>query len=169
MTKKNKGLVSVAVNKNEIEKLGNKIHGIPSVARKAGSYAYAEYLIGNKSRGLMHYSPYKYIKRKKAYGKTFQSDKQRRYVMARIRSGDIDPGVPHRTGRMQRGWGKPIRTRSGARITNAVKYAKWSHSNYSQARLNKLAGWRTVEQITKSNHAGAMRAFNLAVEKELKK
>jgi len=57
----------------------------------------AEYLVGDTTHGLKHYPPYKYISMQRAYG-GFISDKQRRYVMAMIKEGKIDPGVPHRTG-----------------------------------------------------------------------
>ena len=157
--------ISVKVNALTLER---KLKGLPSRVRKAASYEAARYLVGTRTRGLKNYPKYKHIRRRKAYGKTFQSDKQRKYVMARIRDGSIAPGVPHRTGRMQRGWNVK-RTRSGARITNSVDHAKWSFDNYSQANLNRLVGWRKTKEIEADNKRGMIRAADNAIKKMLPK
>lgn len=116
----------------------------------------SEWLIGNGSRGLKHYPPYKYVTRKSAYGQTFQSDRQRRYVMAKIREGSIDPGYPHRTGRLQRGW---VKTGSGVgtRIVNAEPHAFYVMDTKGQARQPAKVGWRKVAEILASNIKGAVR------------
>jgi len=138
---------------------------IPRGMKKSVLGAMTKYFIGNQSHGLAHYSQYKYVTRKKAYGQTFVSDKQRRYVMARIREGSIDPGVPHRTGRGQRGW-EMIETTRGYTIKNPEKSMYFSMSDKGQANLNRLAGWKTVSEKVASNMAGAMRA-GLAALREL--
>ena len=116
----------------------------------------SDWLIGNGSRGLKHYPPYKYVTRKSAYGQTFQSDKQRRYVMARIADGTIDPGAPHRTGRLQRGWtriGSGVRTR----IVNEEPHALYVMDTQGQARQPAKVGWRKVAEIISTNIRGAVR------------
>jgi hypothetical protein len=107
------------------------------------------------------------VTRKAAYGKTFVSDKQRRYVMARIREGSIDPGFPHRTGNYQRGW-KVINKGVSTQIVNDVPYAGFVGGNETQARLNKKVGWRTVSEIIGTNWRGAVRHANAEISKWIK-
>ena len=123
--------------------------------------AVADYLIGDEVtpgtyyHGLGHYPPYKYVSRKSAYGKTFQSDKQRRYIMARIREGSIEPGYPHRFGTIQRGWQKGG-TGAKAYIFNQAKGVEFVHGDDTQARQPAAVGWRRVSIIIKTNLVGAM-------------
>ncbi len=140
-------------NLDEVKKF---LRTVPRGGLKVGLRALTEYLIGNQRHGLKHYSPYKYVSRKAAYGKTFVSDKQRRYVMAAIRDGRIDPGVPHRTGRGQRGW-VVIETQRGYTIRNDEPSMFYSMADDGQARLNAKAGWRTVTKNIADNMAGALR------------
>lgn len=129
------------------------------------SYAAAVYLVGNMGRGLKHYRSYKHVTRKAAYGKTFQSDKQRRYVMAMIKQGKITPGYPKRTGKAQRGWkARPI-SGGDSMVSNDVPYIGYLHDNDSQARLNALAGWRKVEEIIESNTRGMLNAGEQAIKR----
>lgn len=140
---------------------------VPRGALKVGMRALTTYLIGNQSHGLAHYSPYKYVSRKSAYGRTFESDKQRRYVMARIREGSIDPGVPHRTGKGQRGW-VMVETQRGYTIKNDEPSMFYSMSDKGQAALNAKAGWRLVSEAIADNIAGALRSAQAAVTRYLK-
>lgn len=130
--------------------------------RKVGIDALIEYIIGNGQHGLKQYPPYKYVTRKRAYGQTFKSDKQRRYVMAKIRSGEIDPGYPHRTGRSQRGW-QMVETGGKYQIVNPEVGAYYSNDDAGQARLNALVGWRKISSIIQSNMAGAIRHAYAAI------
>lgn len=118
--------------------------------------AVSDWLIGNGQRGLKHYTPYRHITRKAAYGQTFKSDKQRRFVMAMIAEGRIDPGAPHRTGRMQRAWVKTGRLTT-TRIINAEEHTPFVMGTGTQARLNAKVGWRDVASVIASNMAGAIR------------
>lgn len=130
----------------------------PRMSRGRMTKAAAVYLIGNGSHGLMHYPAYKYITRKRAYGKTFASDAQRRFVMAGIRSGKIDPGYPHRTGILQRGWyvssdGTKTSVKNDAPHGDVVM-------GLGQARLNGLVGWRIYTKVIEDNINGMVRAAN---------
>ena len=142
---------------------------VPSGTVRVGLRAIVEWFIGNGQRGLKHYQPYKYVSRKKAYGQTFSSDKQRRYVMARIREGSIDPGVPHRTGRTQRGY-EIVESNNGYRMTikNEEAGAFYTRDDKGQARLNALAGWRKALDIISTNVDGALRHATAAINKFLK-
>lgn len=139
---------------------------LPRGVKRVGLRALTEYLIGNASHGLKHYSPYKYVSRKRAYGYTFKSDKQRRYVMAAIREGKIDPGTPHRTGKGSAGW-TMAETQRGFTIKNPEESMKYSMSDQYQANLNALAGWRAVSQNISDNIKGAVRHAGAAIKKFL--
>ena len=140
--------------------------GVVSVAMPA----IAEWMIGTPQRGLKHYQAYKYVSRKRAYGQTFSSDKQRRYVMAMIREGRIDPGYPHRTGRTQRGYVMKV-SNDGYRVSiqNKEAGAYYTRDDSGQARLNALAGWVKVRDVISNNMAGAFRHARTAVSAYLKK
>lgn len=143
---------------------------VPVKARRAATEAAADYLIGDGRRGLRHYPAYKWIRRRRAYPevKGWFSEKQRRFVMARIRSGRIDPGYPHRTGRLQRGW---VKKGSGYKIMieNQEPYAAVVMGDNTQARQPKLVGWRTVGEVVESNTDGMRQAAARAVQKTLDK
>jgi hypothetical protein len=147
--------------------LADLISSAPKAARGRMTEAAARYIIGDMERGAKHYPPYKYVTRKRAYGKTFFSDRQRRYVMMMIRAGKIDPGYPHRTGIIQRGW--YVRG-SGAKATiaNDARGVDFVHGDQKQARLNRLVGWRTMSKIAKDNIKGAMKAADKALQDYLR-
>ena len=138
------------------------LRSLPRGISDSALKAFTTYIIGTQAHGLKHYSPYKYVMRKRAYGQTFKSDKQRRFVMAAIKEGRIDPGAPHRTGKGQRGW-QMNKTSRGYTISNAEPSMYYSMSDKGQARLNAMGGWRQVMQVVKDNMAGAMRSANAAV------
>jgi hypothetical protein len=152
-----------------IEKLQTYLRSLPRGVVKVGLAAIAEWIIGTPQRGLQRYQPYKYVPRARAYGQTFKSDKQRRFVMAAIREGRIDPGVPHRTGNTQRGWYAKVGN-GGYRmvIGNDTPGAYFTRHDTGQARLNALAGWRKTMDIVQTNIAGALRHANAAINAFLK-
>jgi hypothetical protein len=136
-------------------------------ARGAAAEAAAKFLVGDGRHGLKHYPPYKYITRRRAYGKPFFSNKQRRKVMAMIRRGEIDPGFPHRTGRLQRGW-QTTRRGADVRIYNTVPHVLPVMGDTAQSRHERLVGWRMVSDIFETNLDGAMLAAQRAVIKYYK-
>jgi hypothetical protein len=145
------------------------IQKLPRGVARTGLTALAEWLIGNGQRGLKRYPPYKYITRRKAYGKPFVSDKQRRFVMAAIREGRIDPGVPHRTGNTQRGYVMVVSNRGyNVKIVNKTRGAVYTRHDTLQARLNKLAGWRKQADVIRTNIKGAIRHAQSKVNEMLR-
>jgi len=149
-----------------LEKVQAYLRSLPKGVSDAALKAYTTYQVGTQAHGLKHYSPYRYIPIKRAGG--FKSDRQRRFVMAKIREGTIDPGVPHRTGKGQRGW-TITKTSRGYTIKNSETSMIYSMDDARQATLNRLAGWRKVSQSIQDNHAGAMRSANAAVRAFLAK
>jgi hypothetical protein len=135
-------------------------------AKGEATRAVAEYIVGDQTHGLAHYSPYKYITMKKAYG-GFVSDKQRRYVMAMIGEGKINPGYPQRTGEMQRGWTYKQKG-SAYTITNETPYAKYVVGDNDQSNMHNLIGWRKTAETIKDNLLGAYRHANAKLREWLK-
>lgn len=131
--------------------------------------AMAEVVLGDGKKGLRSYQPYKYVSRKRAYGQSFQSDKQRRWFFANLKDGKIDPGVPHRTGKTQRGWQfKPMNKGAGFVIENQEPGAFFTRHETGQARLNALAGWKKTGAILKQVLPSAIKAAQAAVKAYLK-
>ena len=148
-----------------VEKLQAFFKKLPAEARKIAVPAVATYLIGNDAHGLRHYVGYKYVSRASAYGKTFSSDKQRRYVMARIREGSIAPGAPHRSGTLKRGWTYSLQGGGfGAKVYNPVPYAGYVMGDGSQANQPRLVGWRTMMAVVNTNIKGAIKAAERKIQ-----
>ena len=140
-----------------VEKLQAFFKKLPPAARKIAAPEIAIHLIGDDNRGLKHYVGYKYVSRKSAYGQTFSSDKQRRYVMAKIRSGEITPGRSNRSDKLKSGWEYKLQGGGyGASIFNSVPYAKWVMGDSSQARQPAKVGWRTISAIISTNIKSAI-------------
>ncbi len=137
-------------------------------ARTVAAQAAGTYLIGDGRHGLRHYPKYKYFSRKQAFGKTFVSDRQRRYVMARIREGSIDPGVPHRTGRLQRGWSLAGKG-TDVIMKNTEPHVLPVMGDDVQSRHERLVGWRMISDIITTNMDGALKASAQAVEEYYEK
>jgi hypothetical protein len=90
---------------------------------------------------LRTYDPYRYVPRA-AVG--WASEKQRRYVMAAIRRGEIT--VPYkRTQNLRRGWRK-IGSGAQAIIANEVGYAGYVMGDTEQARRFSIMPWRRLMQ-----------------------
>jgi len=142
------------------------IKTVPRGVKIAAMREIATYIIGNDARGLKHYPAYKHVTRKEAYGRTFVSDKQRRYVMAKIRSGEITPGTPQRNNNYKRNWGFREQNSDWRRvdIENKAPHAGWV-GGLNQARLNAKVGWRKYTEIVRTNINGAIQAGQRAVDK----
>ncbi len=98
------------------EKLLQLSRHMPDVAAR-GVFKWAK-----ATRAVMKSKPYP-EKNTKRWGNKWQSERQRRYVMAAIRSGRIK--VPYvRTGNLANRW-KVIKTPTGAILTNSAGYAAY--------------------------------------------
>lgn len=135
---------------------------LPRAAKMLVEESIAKYIVGDTNRGLKHYPGYKYVSVKQAGG--WKSEKQRRYVMAKIREGEIDPGAPHRTGRLQRGW-EYKQTGNFYTISNQTAYSPYVMGDDDQANMHGLIGWRRVSKVISDNMAGALRAGAQAINR----
>ena len=103
--------------------------------------------VGEFMRGkLKEYPGYKYVSRKAAYGKSFQSDKQRRWFFAALADGRITPGSPKRTGALGEGWRILYNGPHQLDLANAVPYAKFVQGTdpHPHAAQPRMAGWKGI-------------------------
>jgi hypothetical protein len=132
--------------------IGIEIQGIPAVQaalEKAGNAATMHkctQAVGEYMRGQVRkYPPYQYVSRTRAYGKPFQSDKQRRWFFAALRSGELT--LPYqRTNTLKSGWQLTRFGSDDLLLTNDVSYARFVQQS-PQARMMTYIGWRTQERI----------------------
>ncbi len=151
--------------KPRFETVQQYLKTVPYGGLKVALKAFVEYVIGNASHGLKHPEPYKYVSREAAYGETFSSPKQRAYVMAKIRSGEITPGRSNRTGNSEEAWQYVMITDYNYTIVNPEPGAYWTRDDQGQANQPAMVGWRKTMAVVMDNMAGGMRAANAAVKK----
>lgn len=96
------------------------------------------------------YPAYKYVSRAEAYpdapaGPGWFSDRQRRYVMAKMRKGEI--AIPYqRTDTLKQGWQS-----TGVGIKNTVPYSRYVQGSMSQSQHENLVGWPTTRNWLKEH------------------
>ena len=113
------------------------------------------------------YPSYKYVPFATAYGGWF-SDKQRKYVMARIREGSIIPGQSNRTQELARGW-KIIGEGADSIIANETPYAGYVMGDQTQARMPAKIGWETMSAKIESRMDQIKRKAQAGVNKAIRK
>lgn len=115
---------------------------------------------------LRIYPPRKRITRRQAYGRAFQTDKQRRYFFWALHTGRIT--VPYnRTQTLRRGWRQEGRgTRSI--IVNETPYAEYVMGE-EQSRMSDMIGWEKVSVIPYQNRERIDKILYSSAMKTLKK
>lgn len=135
---------------------------LPQVAAR-GIYKWAQ-----GTRAILKSTPYPGMNNKKA---KWASDKQRKYVMAAIRRGEIKVPYP-RTGNLANRW-KAVRMPSGAMITNTAGYAKYviGDNTGSGQNRNFHAGrwWKAVDVIDREKQQKLTKAVADEIVKEWRK
>lgn len=141
--------------KFRVGELGARIAELPRLARKPALRHISDFM----RKRFMLYPRYKYVSRRSAYPEVngFFSDKQRKFVMAGIRNGTIQPGSPHRTQSLKNDW----RVEEGNRIesimlVNDNPAAVFAYSPQFQARQLEQVGWKNVDIMTEENLPDAM-------------
>jgi hypothetical protein len=163
--------VNVRFKVRGVEKIQNFLKELPRGTVRVALIAISEWMIGDSQSGLKHPEPYKYVARKKAYGVSFFSDKQRRYVMAKIRSGEIVPGQNNRTGASEDAWSYTPATAGknyAYKLVNPTPGAYWTRDDKNQARQPAKVGWLKVGEVVRKNMSGAIRAAKAAVNDWIK-
>lgn len=144
-----------------VEELQRFLRDLPKGTVKVAIEALGEWFIGTDRRGLRHPPPYRYVSRKRAYGASFVSEKQRKWFWA---NGGPDMIGDNRTGETNNSWESHI-TKGGYSLSlqNRSKGAYYTMSDTGQARQPALAGWRKVSDIVSTNMAGAIRHAKAAI------
>ena len=131
--------------------IGKAIEELPARVRGKALLHVSEFFI----KKFKLYPRYKYKSRKAAYPEVqgFFSDKQRRFVMAAIADGRIQPGLPHRTQTLKNSW--KINKRDGElsklSMVNDAPAAVFAYSPIYQARQLGLVGWEDTDTMI-DNH-----------------
>lgn len=150
-------MFSIRITIRNISEWISFLQSIPNGVKGIAMRAFAEYIIGNEQHGLRHYPGYKYVSRKKAYGRTFSSNAQQRWFFANgAKVGN------YRTMRLQRGWKIGGSAQTRLYIINPVPYASYVMGN-AQANQPRLAGWKHFMEIVNNNFKGGIRAAQAAV------
>lgn len=146
-----------------LKELQERLSKLPIEAQDAGVEAANEYLV-NLEKTLQ--PPYKYVSYKQAYG-GFISDRQRRYVMARIREGSIV--IPYRrTQTMRNMWRVEGKGRNQI-VVNEHPAAQWLKDIQTQARMMFLRNWTVIQEDVRRNGAQILRKFEAGVSKAIRK
>jgi len=146
------------------EKTQAYLKTVPRGTIRTALDAIAEYIIGDARHGLSHDDPYRQTTREAVYGKTFESDAQRRYVMAAIKDGRIKIGErnPDPTEASENWYHEPTNNGYGQTIKNDSPGAYWSRE------WGGWKNWRSVDKVVQSNIAGALRHAGAEVKKWLR-
>jgi hypothetical protein len=148
-----------------IKEVQDFLKNAPRGAVKPALIAIVEYFIGNERHGLKHDDPYKQTTRAAVYGRQWESDKQRRYVMAMIREGKIVLGKRSRNPTdASKGYGyQETKSGYGATITNDQPGAYWTR------KWGGWKNWRLYMEVIQANMKGAlkegMKVFNQYIKR----
>ena len=160
-----------------VEAVQSFLRAIPRGAVKVAIEAFTEYIVGNEQHGLKHPDPYKFVKRKSAYGSVssdgapdgYFSWKQFRYVAWKTKGFTENMGsASFRTGNSTSAWKAEPRN-DGYRytITNPTPGAYYTRDDYGQARQPAKVGWRKVSAVLADNYLGGIRSAVAAVKRYL--
>ena len=144
------------------------LRGVKTVA----SEGVAEYLVGDDTHGLKHYPPYRHVPWRSVYGDQFggfASDAQRKFVMAQIREGKIDPGISSSNGYTRDGWRYRMWQKSTQwTLENDVRHTRWLMGDNEQSKHSQMQGWRKVSRVIADNLRGAFRHGQAKVNEYLR-
>jgi len=148
-----------------IEKVTAFLRTVELGTKTAAGRAMAEYLIGDVNHGLKHYPSYRHVPYSEIGG--FVSDRQRRYVMARISEGSITPGISASNGYFRDAWRI---AGEGPRyiMRNDVEYGGFLVGDNTQALRPQRQGWRKITQNISDNIQGAIRHATAKVNEWLR-
>lgn len=153
----------IGVDVSGLEELLAKLESLPPEVQDEAVQNVNKYLLNV----LKLYPPYTYVPYRTAYGKWF-SEKQRRYVMAKISQGEITPGMPNRSQTFSRNW-KIVGYGKNSIIANETPYGHHLMGDSTQARLPKKAGWKTIGEVIKNRMDEIIRRADAGVKNAMRK
>ena len=163
--------MNIRYNIVNADKVAEYIKSLPPGIKAAAMRAISEYVIGDKNHGLKHDVRYKYVSRKRAYGKVsaappgYFSWKQFRYVMAKLHSGEMKIGRENDPTKYSQSWRWEQKNSQWDRteVQGRVPFDRFP------SRQNKLVGWRHYLEVVQSNMKGAMQEAQRKVDEFIKK
>jgi hypothetical protein len=146
------------------EELARKLSRFPDIVQDDAIDDLSEYLI----KVWRIYPPKKHVTRRRAYGRTFQSDKQRKYFFWALRNGIID--VPYRrTQTLRKNW-QQIGSGRKSIIANETPYAKYVMGDETeQSRMMNIIGWISAVDIFDDRADRIDKVLYEATKKSLRK
>ena len=123
-------------------------------------------------RRFKAYPPVRRLTRKAVYGRTFESDKQRRFFFWALRAGVIE--VPYYRGQnvrsenLQQSWTTESLSDTAAAVGTQVSYAPMQMDATRQTRYAKAVGWRTVQSHMADGAAEVGQVLEAGISKALK-
>ena len=157
--------MDIRLDIRNLKEVTELIKSLPAGTKKLALTEIQTYIIGDARHGLKHAPPYKYVSRKSAYGKSFFTDRQRKWFFWAKNAGLLQ--LPYkRSGALAAAWTRGEGENSRY-ITNSAPYASLVQGDNTQSRHAKKIGWRTVSQVVRDNMAGALQRANQAVQRWL--
>ena len=153
----------VGLEAEGIDELMAKLDRLPPEAQDETIEEVNQYLLNV----LKAYPPYKHVPFKVAYGKWF-SEKQRRYVMARISEGTITPGQPSRTQQFRNNW-DVLGYGRNSMIVNDTPYGPYLVGDNEQARMPEKIGWEKLSMTIKDRMSQIIRRAEAGVKNAINK
>lgn len=150
-----------------MEEVQRLLRNLPRAAQDAASQEVAEYMLDVERI----YPPYSYVTRAQAYpgapaGPGWFSARQRKFVMAAIRDGRINPGSSHRTQTFRNAW--RIEDRGvDAFLVNETPYG--IHLKDPRANHMALIGWTTIDQDIEKRQSQILRKAQAGIDKAIRK
>jgi len=151
-----------------------KVTGIDKIYKKLGAVQGAKFqraLLQAAGKHLKskvsRYPKRKSVTRKQAFGKPFQSKKQRGWFFASLADGTLE--LPYkRSGNFGRKW--YVRPMAGfkTKVGHPYDYADYIQGA-GQSRMMEIIGWKKLEDVAEDERAGMERAAQKIIEYALRK
>lgn len=140
-----------------VNEFAERLLELPKKFRRPALLVYSKYML----KQFKLYPRYRYVSRRSAYPEVdgFFSDKQRRFVMAKISSGEMRPGSPYRTQALKDAWrieGEADADIRSISLVNDNSAAVFAYHPVYQARQLDLVGWKDVDEMAEENAADAL-------------
>jgi hypothetical protein len=153
----------VGIEITGIEELIEKLGALPDEVQDEAIEAVNKYMLSV----LKLDPPYAHVPFKSAYGNWF-SEKQRRYVMARIQEGTITPGTPSRSQQFAQNW-DVLGYGRNSMIVNPTPYGPYLVGDTEQARMPAKIGWKKLGDTIKQRMEQIIRHADAGVKNAIKK
>jgi hypothetical protein len=155
--------VLIGIDAAQLRHLMDGLERMPEAIQDAAIDEAAPYLVDV----LKTYPPPKSITRKMAYGKTFASDRQRRWFFANLNSGELK--IPYRrTQNLRNSW-QIIGEGKDTIIINDSPGAQFTMGDQTQSRHERMVGWETVTRVLADRAKKLGAKLEVGAKKAMKK